>query len=171
MGMGAAMDPQLLKTGADAHHKAMQGLPASGVCSESQLTAINAGIGRLIASVPESQTMDVYNTFTSLVDPKVPPYLMSKVNEADARAAYDALIEFTEVVKANPIKPSAPTTAVSSSNASAIAAAASELGKAAYPFIKGVDWTDDLWATAPPGKSGKEVLKAVDKMIVMGSKM
>ena len=34
--MGAAMDPQLLKSGADAHHRAMQGLPANGVCSESQ---------------------------------------------------------------------------------------------------------------------------------------
>merc|ERR1712187_710555 len=29
--MGAAMDPQLLKAGADAHHRAMRGLPANGV--------------------------------------------------------------------------------------------------------------------------------------------
>merc|ERR550525_2009760 len=42
--MGAAMDSKLLKAAADAHHAAIQGLPASGVCSESQLTAINAGI-------------------------------------------------------------------------------------------------------------------------------
>jgi len=60
---------------------------------------------------------------------------------------------------------------VSSSDASAISAAASELGKAAYPFMKGVNWKDDLWATAPPGKSAQEVLKAVDKMIMMGSSM
>jgi len=169
--MGAAMDPQLLKTGADAHHKAMQGLPASGVCSESQLTAINAGIGRLIASVPESQTMDVYNTFSSLVDPKVPPYLMSKVKEADARAAYDALIEFTKVVKANPITPTTPVTTVSSGSASAISQASAKLSAAAYPFIQDIDWLDPIYQKTAPGKTPQESMKAIDKMIVMGSKM
>merc|ERR1711948_24984 len=82
---------------------AIQGLPASGVCSEAQLTAINAAIGRLVAFVPESMTMDVYNSVGALVDPKVPAYLMSTVKEADAKAAYEALVEFTKVVKANPI--------------------------------------------------------------------
>merc|ERR1712209_227906 len=123
--MGAQMDPKLLAAGADAHHKAIQGLPANGVCSEAQLTAINAAIGRMIASVPESTTMGVYNAVSSIVDPKVPAYLMSTVKEADARAAYAALIDFTSVVKAKPI----------------------------------------------PGKTPQEAMKAVDKMIVMGSKM
>merc|ERR1719188_634397 len=128
------MDSKLLKAGAEAHHSAIQGLPASGVCSESQLTAINAAIGRLVASVPESMTMDVYNSVGALVDPKVPPYLMSTVKEADARAAYDALVEFTKVVKANPITPSAPVSTVSGSAASSISAASSKLSAAAYPF-------------------------------------
>merc|ERR1712151_496088 len=91
--MGAAMDSKLLAAGADAHHKAISGLPANGVCSESQLTAINAALGRMIASVPESTTMDVYNSVSKLVDPKVPAYLMSTVKEADAKAAYQALID------------------------------------------------------------------------------
>merc|ERR1712048_824779 len=77
--MGAAMDTKLLKAGADAHHAAIGGLPASGVCTEAQLTAINAAIGRMIASVPESKTMDVYNSVSALVDSKVPEYLMSTV--------------------------------------------------------------------------------------------
>mmetsp|Transcript_518 Transcript_518/g.956 ORF Transcript_518/g.956 Transcript_518/m.956 type:complete len:1085 (-) Transcript_518:45-3299(-) len=169
--MGASMDGELVKAGCLAHHNAIVNLPSSSVCSQAQLTEIYAAIGRMIASVPESQTMGVYESVKALVDPKVPEYLMAKVTEADAKAAYDALIEFTEVVKANPIKPSNATTVVSSSDASAISAAASELGKAAYPFMKGVDWTDDLWAKAPPGRSAQEVLKAVDKMIVMGSDM
>merc|ERR1712066_1163236 len=46
--MGAAMDTKLLKAGADAHHATIGGLPASGLCSEAQLTAINAAIGRMI---------------------------------------------------------------------------------------------------------------------------
>merc|ERR1711992_184515 len=127
--MGAAMDSKLLAAGADAHHKAISGLPANGVCSESQLTAINAAIGRLIASVPESTTMDVYNSVSKLVDPKVPAYLMSTVKEGDAKAAYAALIDFTNVVKANPIAPSAPVSTVSGGS---IDAAADKLSAAAY---------------------------------------
>merc|ERR1712159_167455 len=165
--MGAAMDPKLLAAGADAHHKAIQGLPPNGVCSESQLTVINAAIGRLIASVPESTTMDVYNSVSAVVDPKVPAYLMSTVKEADAKAAYSALIDFTNVVKANPITASSP---AAPSNP-AISAASSKLSAAAYPFIKDIDWTDALYSKPVPGKTPQEAMKAVDKMIVMGSKM
>merc|ERR1712019_131380 len=166
--MGAAMDTKLLKAGADAHHAAIGGLPASGLCSESQLTAINAAIGRMIASVPESKTMDVYNSVSALVDPKVPAYLMSTVKEADAKAAYAALVDFAGVVKAPPITASTPTSTVSGGS---ISAAAGKLSAAAYPFIKDVDWTSNLFSKPIPGKSPQEVMKAVDKMIVMGSAM
>merc|ERR1712060_509366 len=165
--MGAQMDPKLLAAGADAHHKAIQGLSANGVCSEAQLTAINAAIGRMIASVPESTTMGVYDAVSSIVDPKVPAYLMSTVKEADARAAYAALIDFTKVVKANPITSSSP----SAPSNPAIDAAAVKLSAAAYPFIKDIDWTDSLYSKPVPGKTPQEAMKAVDKMIVMGSKM
>jgi len=169
--MGAAMDPKLLAAGADAHHKAIQGLPPNGVCSEAQLTAINAAIGRMIASVPESTTMDVYNSVSAVVDPKVPAYLMSTVKEADAKAAYGALIDFTNVVKANPITASSPASTVSSSAAASISAASSKLSAAAYPFMTDIDWTDPLYSKPVPGKTPQEAMKAIDKMIVMGSKM
>merc|ERR1712151_1036231 len=163
--MGAQMDSKLLKAGAEAHASAISGLPASGVCSEAQLTAINAALGRMIASVPESTTMGVYNAVEALVDPKVPAYLMSTVKESDAKAAYEALIDFTKVVKANPITASAPVSTVSGGS---IDAAAGKLSAAAYPFIKDVDWTSNLFSKPIPGKSPQEVMKAVDKMIVMG---
>merc|ERR1711920_1207290 len=166
--MGAAMDTKLLKAGADAHHAAIGGLPSSGVCSESQLTAINAAIGRMIASVPESKTMDVYNSVSALVDPKVPAYLMSTVKEADAKASYAALVDFAGVVKAHPITPSTPASTVS---AGSIGPAASKLAAAAYPFIKDVDWTSDLASKPIPGATPQTVMKAVDKMIVMGAAM
>jgi hypothetical protein len=169
--MGASMDGELVKAGCMAHHAAIEGLPADGVCSKAQMTEIYAAIGRMIASVPESKTMGVYDAVKELVDPKVPEYLMSKVSEPDAKAAYEALVEFTEVVKANPIATSTSTTTVSSSDASSITAAATELAVTAYPFMKGVDWTDDLYQKPVPGKSAQEVLKAVDKMIVMGAQM
>merc|ERR1712004_696062 len=145
--MGAAMDTKLLKAGADAHH---------------------AAIGGMIASVPESKTMDVYNSVGALVDPKVPAYLMSTVKEADAKAAYAALVDFAGVVKAHPITPSTPASSVSGGS---IGAAAGKLSAAAYPFIKDVDWTSDLFLKPVPGADPQKVMKAVDKMIVMGSAM
>merc|ERR1719461_1897346 len=154
--MGAAMDSKLLAAGADAHHKALSGLPANGVCSESQLTAINAAIGRMIASVPESTTMDVYDSVSALVDPKVPEYLMSTVKEAAARNAYNALIDFTKVVKANPITPTVPVSKVSGSAAASIEAASSKLSAAAYPFLSGIDWADSLYSKPIPGKTPQE---------------
>merc|ERR1712003_532517 len=164
-------DSKLLKAGAEAHASAISGLPASGVCSEAQLTAINAAIGRLIASVPESTTMGVYNAVGGLMDPKVPAYLMSTVKESDARAAYNALIDFTQVVKANPITPSTPASSVSGSAASSITAAADKLSAAAYPFIKDVDWTSDLYSKPIPGADPQKVTKAIGKMITMGGGM
>merc|ERR1719229_1977884 len=109
------------------------------------MTEIYATIGRMVASVPESKTTGVYDAVQALVDSKVPEYLMSKVSEADAKAAYQALLEFVEVVKANPITPSTSVTTVSSRDASSISAAAVELAREAYPFMKVVDWTDDLY--------------------------
>merc|ERR1719401_1272374 len=79
--------------------------------------------------------MDVYNSVSALVDPKVPAYLMSTVKEADAKAA------------------------------------SGKLSAAAYPFIKDIDWTDGLYSKPIPGQSPQDAMKAIDKMIVMGSKM
>merc|ERR1711870_5318 len=166
--MGAAMDSKMLKAGAEAHHAAIGGLSPTGLCAEAKLTAIIAGIGRMIASVPESKTMDVYNSVGALVDPNVPAYLMSTVKEADAKAAYAALVDFAGVVKANPITASTPASTVSGGS---IGPAASKLAAAAYPLIKDVDWTSDLALKPIPGASPQAVMKAVDKMIVMGSAM
>merc|ERR1712203_374471 len=51
--MGASMDPELLKKGVTAHHKAIGGLrPNNLVLSKSEFEGVNAAIGRMIASVP-----------------------------------------------------------------------------------------------------------------------
>merc|ERR1711862_964569 len=77
-------------------------------------------------------------------------------------------IDFTKVVKAHPITPSAPVSTVSGGS---IDAAAGKLSAAAYPLIKDVDWTSNLFSKPIPGNSPQEVMKAVDKMIVMGAAM
>merc|ERR1712193_224704 len=91
--------------------------------------------------------------------------------ESDARAAYSALVDFTQVVKANPITPSTPASSVSSSAASSITAAADKLSSAAYPFIKDIDWTSDLYSKPIPGADPQKVTKAIGKMISMGAAM
>merc|ERR1719327_291462 len=116
--------------------------------------------------------MDVYNVFSALVSPGVPPYLMSQVNEADAKRAYSALMQFKDVVKANPITPQAVSTpAALSGKLGAIDGAAAKLSSASYPFIKSAPWDSDLFLKPLPGVSPNAAMKAVDKMIVMGASM
>merc|ERR1712004_9305 len=51
--------------------------------------------------LPTSKVMDVYNAMASIIGSSpVPNYLYSSVKPQDAQAAYNALIEFKDVVKA-----------------------------------------------------------------------
>merc|ERR1712238_136738 len=99
--MGAAMDGASLKEAANAHVKAIGGMDAKGVLSQSDFESINAGLGKAIASMGTSKVMDVYNSMAQVVGSSgVPNKLFSTVNPADAQAAYNALLEFKDVVKA-----------------------------------------------------------------------
>merc|ERR1712064_128320 len=80
--------------------------------------------------------------------------------------AYNALVEFANVVKANPITASTPSSSVSGGG---IDAAASKLSDAAYPFMQSVDWTSDLYSKPIPGADPQKVTKAIGKMISMGA--
>ena len=99
--MGAAMDPSALKAGVLAHAQAIGSVDGNGVTSLADYTAINKALGHMIASAGEAKTMAVYNAWKGLVPAEVPAFLMSKVNAADAKAAYAALMEFKDVVKAS----------------------------------------------------------------------
>jgi hypothetical protein len=168
--MGAQADPKLLKAASDAHHKAIGSISgANGVTSKADWEAVNAALGRVIASVPESTVMDVYNSVSSVTDPGVPAYLKSLVNGADADAAYSAFLTFKDVVKKNQVASAGASATVPSGDK--IGAAAKKLSDASYPFLKEVDWTSDLFMKPLPGASASQALKAVDKAIVMGSAM
>ena len=70
------------------------------VTSLADYTAVNSAIGHMIASAPASKTMDVYNAFAKFnLGGDVGPYMMSKVTQGDAEAAYKAFLEFKDVVK------------------------------------------------------------------------
>merc|ERR1712242_624175 len=157
--MGAQADPKLLKAAADAHHKAIGSIGgANGVTSKADWEAVNAALGRVIASVPESTVMDVYNSVSSVTDPGVPAYLKSLVNGADADAAYSAFLTFKDVVKKNQVASAgAPATVPSGDK---IGAAAKKLSDASYPFLKQIDWTSDLFMKPLPGASASKALKA-----------
>merc|ERR1712165_331181 len=98
--MGSAMDGNLLKAAAEAHHKAIGSIDAKGVTSAADFEAVNAALGRVVASVPTAKVMDVYNAFASVTNPSVPNKLFSTVNPLDAQAAAKAFYEFKDVVKA-----------------------------------------------------------------------
>merc|ERR1712151_450660 len=65
--MGSNMDGNILKAAAEAHHKAIGSIDAKGVTSQADYEAVNAALGKAIASVPKSQVMDVYNAFAKVV--------------------------------------------------------------------------------------------------------
>merc|ERR1719356_2061041 len=100
--MGAAMDGAALQEAATAHAMAIEGLDAKGLLSQGDFQAINAGLGKAIASVPTGKVMDVYNAMAKVVgNSPVPNYLYSTVDPQNAQAAYNALLEFKDVVKAS----------------------------------------------------------------------
>merc|ERR1711982_34158 len=99
--MGGSMDGKLLKEAAEAYHKAIGSIDAKGVTSAADYEAVNAALGKLIASVPQSQVMDVYNAFAKTVPPVVGNFNYATFNKgADAIAAHKALITFSDAVKA-----------------------------------------------------------------------
>jgi len=168
--LGAQADPKLLKAAADAHHKAIGSVSgANGVTSKADWEAVNAALGRVFASVPESSVMDVYDSVSSITDSAVPAYLKSLVNAGDADAAYSAFLTFKDVVKKNQVASAGASATVPSGDK--IGEAAKKLSDASYPFLKQIDWTSDLFMKPLPGASASQALKAVDKAIVMGSAM
>merc|ERR1711982_315058 len=99
--MGSAMAGNLLKAAAEAHHKAIGSIDAKGVTSAAGYEAVNAALGRVVASVPTSKVMDVYNAFAKTVPPVVGNFNYATFNKgADAIAAHKALITFSDAVKA-----------------------------------------------------------------------
>merc|ERR1712076_252999 len=168
--LGAQADPKLLKAAADAHHKAIGSISGSnGMTSKGDWEAVNAALGRVFASVPESTVMDVYNSVSAITDPGVPAYMKSLVNGADAEKAYSAFLEFKDAVKASQVSTAGPTATAPSGDA--IGKAAEKLSTASYPFLKSVDWLSPIYLKPLPGVSAQAATKAIDKAIVMGSAM
>merc|ERR1719265_2024619 len=99
--MGSKMDGNLLKAAAEAHHKAIGSIDAKGVTSAADYEAVNAALGRLVASVPKSTVMDVYNSMKGITDASIPNNLFSKVNPLDAVAAAKGFYTFKDVVQAS----------------------------------------------------------------------
>merc|ERR1712176_472488 len=169
--MGAQADPKLLSAAAAAHHKAIGSISgANGVTSKADWEAVNAALGRVIASVPEATVMDVYNAVSDITDPGVPAYLKSLVNGADVEKAYAAFLEFKDVVKKNQVSAPGPVASAAPSKYASIDAAAKSLSDASYPFLKDIDWLSSIYKPLP-GASIKDTMKAIDKTIVMGSNM
>merc|ERR1712207_139030 len=59
-------------------------IEAKGVTSQADYEAVNAALGKAIASVPKSQVMDVYNALAKVVPGAVPNMMFNMVNPLDA---------------------------------------------------------------------------------------
>jgi len=170
--MGTAMDSKLLKEAVIAHSNAIHSVDAMGVTSKADYAAVNAAIGRIVASVPRDMVMDVYNAFDAVTPKTVPEYMMSRVNSADAKASYAAFMEFKDVVETNQVTRAIPwNSPAASAKATKIDAAASVLAAASYPFAKDVDWTSNVFNKPLPGATAPKLLQAVDKALIMGAAM
>merc|ERR1711948_13550 len=149
--LGSQADPKLLKAAADAHHKAISSASGpTGMTSKADWEAVNAALGRVFASVPESSVMDVYNAVSDITDPGAPAYLKSLVNGSDAEKAYAAFLEFKDVVKKNQVSAPGPVATAAPAKYASIDDAAKSLSDASYPFLKGVDWTSSLYLKPLP---------------------
>jgi len=170
--MGTAMDSKLLKEAVIAHSKAISSVDAMGVTSKQDFEAVNAAIGRIVASVPKSMVMDVYNAFDVVTPKEVPKFMMSQVNANDAQASYNAFMDFKNVVEKNQVAKAAVMEPVAASaKISKINEAAAKLAAASYPFARDVDWTSDLFQKPLPGATAPKLLRAVDKALNMGAAM
>jgi len=137
--MGTAMDSKLLKEAVIAHSNAIHSVDALGVTSKADYLAVNAAIGRIVASVPRDMVMDVYNAFDAVVPKTVPEYMMSRVKAADAKASYAAFMQFKDVVEKNQVNKATPLYIQGGgAKLAKIDAAASVLAAASYDFAKDV---------------------------------
>ena len=94
------------------------------------------------------------------------------MNAADAKWAYSALMQFKDVVKANPFTPHVKETpAALSDKLGAIDAAAAKLSAASYPFIKSAPWDSSVCLKPLLGTSSNQAMKAIGKALVMGASM
>jgi len=106
LSMGAAMDDKALKAGVMAHVKAIGSVDSKGLTSLADYTEINKAIGHMVASVPAWKSLDVYGAVQGVLPQEVPDYLITQVNAvqgqypADAQLAYQAFLDFKDVVKA-----------------------------------------------------------------------
>ena len=92
--MGAAIDSSALKAGALAHSAAIGHIDGKGMIPLADYDAINAALGHMVALVPKSKIVDVFNAFAAVAKKDVVG------NDADAVAAYKAFWEFKDVVAA-----------------------------------------------------------------------
>jgi len=166
--MGAAMDGAAVKAGVKAHSEAIGAIDKNGVTSQAAFKKINAALGHMIASAGEAKTMAVYDAWSDVVPAGIPAYLKSTVNGRSAEAAYNALLQFKDVVKTEAggmgVPPPAPRTP------DAIDAAARTLSEAAYPLMKDVDWNADYFGRLP-GAKPTAVLQAIKKALDQGAAM
>ncbi|CAK0851963.1 unnamed protein product [Prorocentrum cordatum] len=150
-----ASSSNLLKVGAGSRTSAILSLPPTSLRMEAQWPQSHRSRGRIDVRVLDHG----HALRRAPMVLKVPVYLPSTLTESKAKAARDALIDFTRVLKANP------------HSGDAFSAAADRLSAAAYPLIKNIDRTSDVHSKPIPESTPQQVTKTIGKMISVGAGM
>ena len=94
------------------------------------------------------------------------------MNAADAKWAYSALMQFKDVVKANPIASQVKETpAALGGKLGVIDAPAAKLSAASYSVIKSAPCDSNVYLKPLLGTSPNQAMKAIGKALVMGAFM
>merc|ERR1739845_215999 len=98
--MAADIDPKPLHAAALAHHDAIQQVSSKGVIPLKNYAEIIEGLGKVVASVPEKEVLDVFYAFADIAPKELPEYIFKTTDGSAAYKAAGAFFEFKDAVKA-----------------------------------------------------------------------
>merc|ERR1711977_250481 len=98
--MASSMDGAALQKAAEAHHKAISSMDGKGVTSQADFAGVVEGLGRVVASVPEKQVLDVFYAFADIAPKTLPEYIFKTVDGGAAYKAAGAFFEYKDIIKA-----------------------------------------------------------------------
>merc|ERR1719291_1343503 len=100
--MGAQMDWPSLQEAARAHVTAIERMDSKGVLTQADFQSILVGLGKAISSVSTGTVMGVFAAMGNIAGQGsgIPNNLFQKQDPAKAMAAYGALMQFKDTVRA-----------------------------------------------------------------------
>ena len=172
--VGLTMDPALVKTAVQVHEKAIKGaLGNKGlVASKADFAAVNEALARMIASADREKFFYLLSAFPG--NKELQMKLFSENNPAQAKAAYEAFLKLTNVVREASTNGATPFNTAAATGGP-IGDAAAKFSEASYPLMSKIDWGNtpaiSSFIADTSAKDPKVVAEAVAKTLEVGAAM